>query len=477
VKSLNNKLASTWTRIGPELLPFADAASKDLPLGRLLRLSLFQVSVGMAAVLLTGTLNRVMIVELGLPVWLVATMVALPLVFAPFRALIGFRSDVYESKLGWRRVPFIWMGTLLQFGGFAIMPFALILLSGDSNGPPIYGQAGAALAFLLVGAGMHTTQTAGLALATDLAPAETRPRVVALLFVSLLLGMFISALVFGLLLTDFSQLRLIKVVQGAAAVTMVLNIIALWKQESRDPRRTTRKESDPTFKEAWQLLTKNNGSIRLLVAVALGTIGFAMQDVLLEPFGGQILGLSVASTTVLTALFTGGALIAFAIAARCLSRDTDPHRLAGYGALIGVFAFAIVALISVLQSVWAFRVGVVLIGLGSGLFAVGTLSAAMNLATSAGSGLALGAWGAVNATATGIGIFAGGALRDGFTSLMTAGYLWPGFSSPAAGYAFVYQIEVFLMFATLIVIGPLARHQVRSEDKSLEKFGLAEHPG
>ena len=81
--------------------------------------------------------------------------------------------------LGWRRVPYIWFGTLLQFGGLAIMPFALLVLSGDANGPAWIGQVGAALAFLLVGAGLHTTQTAGLALATDLAPADARPRVVA----------------------------------------------------------------------------------------------------------------------------------------------------------------------------------------------------------------------------------------------------------------------------------------------------------
>jgi hypothetical protein len=49
-----------WVR----LLPFSDAASHDLPLSRLMRLALFQVSVGMALVLLIGTLNRVMIVEL-----------------------------------------------------------------------------------------------------------------------------------------------------------------------------------------------------------------------------------------------------------------------------------------------------------------------------------------------------------------------------------------------------------------------------
>ena len=107
---------------GPRFLPFADAASDDLPLSRLLRLSLFQISVGMAMVMLVGTLNRVMIVELKVSATLVSFMVALPLLIAPLRALIGFRSDNHRSQLGWRRVPYIWMGSLLQFGGFSIMP-------------------------------------------------------------------------------------------------------------------------------------------------------------------------------------------------------------------------------------------------------------------------------------------------------------------------------------------------------------------
>ena len=228
-----------FVALAPRYLPFADAASRELPLGRLLRLSLFQVSVGMAIVLLNGTLNRVMIIELGVPSSLVALMVSLPLVFAPFRALIGFRSDTHRSVLGWRRVPYIWFGTLLQFGGFAIMPFSLLILSGDTHGPAFIGYVSAALAFLLVGAGLHTTQTAGLALATDLSPPESRPRVVAFLYVMLLIGMVVGALVFGWLLENFSQIRLIQVVQGAAAVTMALNIIALWKQEARNPSRTT----------------------------------------------------------------------------------------------------------------------------------------------------------------------------------------------------------------------------------------------
>ena len=103
--SLHRQLARSWERLQPRFLPFADAATPELPLGRLLRLSMFQFSVGMAVVLLNGTLNRVMIVELGVAAWLVSLMVALPLVFAPLRALIGFRSDHHRSVLGWRRVP------------------------------------------------------------------------------------------------------------------------------------------------------------------------------------------------------------------------------------------------------------------------------------------------------------------------------------------------------------------------------------
>ena len=49
-------LAAKWMQVATAWLPFADAASAELPLSRLLRLALFQVSVGMAAVLLTGTL-------------------------------------------------------------------------------------------------------------------------------------------------------------------------------------------------------------------------------------------------------------------------------------------------------------------------------------------------------------------------------------------------------------------------------------
>jgi BCD family chlorophyll transporter-like MFS transporter len=472
------KLWQTWTRVAPGLLPFADAASDELPLGRLLRLSLFQVSVGMASVLLIGTLNRVLIVEMGVGAWLVAALVALPILVAPFRALIGFRSDTHRSVLGWRRVPYIWLGTWLQFGGLAIMPFALILLSGDiTHGPWWIGHASAALAFLMVGAGMQTVQTAGLALATDIAPESARPRVVALMYVMLLVGMVVSAAVFGLLLADFSQVRLVKVVQGTATVTMALNLIALWKQEPRVLGRRGDMPDGIDFRGAWARLAGASRARRFLVATGLGTAAFSMQDIVLEPYGGEILNLGVGATTALTALMAAGSLVAFGLAARWLGRGVDPLRLAGLGVVAGLFAFSAVIFAEPTQSATLFRIGVLTIGFGGGLFAVGTLTAAMALDTDGFKGLALGAWGGVQATCAGLAIAAGGGLRDAVSSLASSGALGDVLAHPGTGYAVVYHVELLMLFFTLIAIGPLVRSSRRAVAPSSLKFGLPVLPG
>ena len=465
-----------WNGLSKRVLPFSDAATEDLPLLKILRLSLFQVSVGMATVMLLGTLNRVMIVELSTPASLVAFMVALPVLIAPFRALLGFRSDHHRSAIGWRRIPYLWFGALWQFGGLAVMPFALLVLSGDQMaGPDWAGHALAAVAFLMTGLGLHMTQTAGLALASDLATEETRPRVVALLYVMFLIGMAISAVVIGALLADFSKLRLIQVVQGAAVATLVLNLVALWRQERVKPMtKAERAAPKPSFREAWRDLLAGGRAGRLLAVVAIGTLGFSMQDVLLEPFGGQILGLSVAATT----LFDRG--LGRRRAGGLWSRRTlagSPRRpKSDRGArasgrrrrlLRGCAGGADALGSSVFHRCDS------LIGLGAGLFAVATLIDAMTLPVTerAGRGLALGAWGAAQATAAGLGVVLGGALRDGVSAAALSGALGPGLSGPGVGYSFVWHVEIGLLFLTLVLIGPLV-----GRSRSQSRFGLAEFP-
>ncbi|MEQ1614063.1 MAG: MFS transporter [Hyphomicrobiaceae bacterium] len=475
MKRVNDKLAGVWMRIGTRFLPFADAATPELPLPRLLRLSLFQFTVGMAVVLLIGTLNRVMIVELAVPASLVAVFVAVPLVFAPFRALVGFRSDTHRSLLGWRRVPFLWFGSLLQFSGFAIMPFALITLSGDSSAPPWVGHLAAGLAFLLVGAGLHTVQTVGMALATDLAPKHARPKVVALLCMMLLVGMVTSALVFGLLLSNFSQIKLIQSIQGAAVLTMLLNLVALWKQEPRAPSRLRPDQPRPGFIVSWRTyLAGNERSRRHLTAVGLGTAAFSMGDILLEPYGGMVLRLSVSATTVLTAVLAVGSALGLVLAARLLGRGADAYRVAAVGTLGGLVAFVLVIIAAPLHSVLLFGGGTALIGFGAGMFAHGTLTASMNLTQGDESGMSLGAWGAVQASAAGLAIAAGGLISDFMTGLGSRGVLGAAMTGPASGYITVYVIEIGLLFMTLAALGPLVRTVQARMAASVEQLQLNE---
>ncbi len=463
--NLAHRVTDFWFRQSLKFLPFADAATPELPLSRLLRLSLFQVSVGMALVLLVGTLNRVMIVEYGVPASIVAVMISLPLFFAPFRAVIGFRSDTHKSVLGWKRVPFIWQGSLIQFGGLAIMPFAVLVLAkqGEADAIPAWiGQFAAAASFLLVGAGLHTVQTVGLALATDLAPKESQPKVVGLMYVMLLFGMIASALIFGYLLLHPTWERLppgqlIGVIQGSAVATLFLNTIAMWKQEVRRPRRLLTPEElaeetkpRPLFKDSWAAYVQGGNATRRLIAIGLGTMAFSMEDVLLEPYGGQILHLAVSDTTKLTATWAIGGLFGFALASRILSRGFDPFRMALIGALVGIPAFLCVIFAAPFGSTALFVIGTSLIGFGMGLFGHGTLTATMNLAPKNQSGLALGAWGAVAATASGTAIALGGIIRDVVASFASGSTL-----GEAIGYMSVYSIELVLLFATLIAMFPL----------------------
>jgi BCD family chlorophyll transporter-like MFS transporter len=319
------------------------------------------------------------------------------------------------------------------------------------------------LAFLLAGAGLHMTQTAGLALATDLAPAEARPKVVALLCFMLLVGTVVAAVGFGFLLRPFSELRLIQVVQGSAALTMVLNGIALWKQESRNRTRVL-EERGPTFRESWAAYAKTGRAYRRLVAIGMGTVAFSMQDVLLEPYGGKVLHLPVGMTTSLTALLAIGGATGLWLAAKSLNRGADPYRVAGFGALAGLFAFTSVIFAAPMGSPALFAIGVGMVGFGAGLFAHGTLTASMAMAQGDATGMALGAWGTVQAAAAGLAIASGGLLSDTVASLAKSGLLGPALVGPATGYTAVYLTEVGLLFATLVAIGPLAR---RSADAGL----------
>jgi BCD family chlorophyll transporter-like MFS transporter len=196
---------------------------------------------------------------------------------------------------------------------------------------------------------------------------------------------------------------------------------------------------------------------RHLVIVGMGTLGFGMADVLLEPFGGQVLELSVAATTSLTAVFALGGLLGFGWASKVLGDGADENRVALQGAAVGLPAFALVMLAAPLEMTWLFVLGNLLIGFGGAVFGHGTLTASMNRAPESQAGLALGAWGAVQATAVGVAMAASGIIRDVVNAATSSVGALTRLAGESSGYVAVYSLEILLLIATVVVTLPLLR--------------------
>jgi hypothetical protein len=181
----------------------------------------------------------------------------------------------------------------MQFGGLAIMPFALLVLSEGGARAAVGGVRRDRAGVPAGGAGAHTTQTAGLALATDIVDEDKRPRVIALMYLMMLHGHADQRAGARTSAADFTSFKLIQVIQGTAVFTVVCNaFLAVEAGSARAgvvPVRQGRAASAVprgVARRSW-----GGAGVRLLVASGLGFFAFNLQDVLLEPYGGEILGL------------------------------------------------------------------------------------------------------------------------------------------------------------------------------------------
>jgi BCD family chlorophyll transporter-like MFS transporter len=67
-------------------------------------------------------------------------------------------------------------------------------------------------------------------------------------------------------------------------------------------------------------------------------------------------------------------------------------------------------------------------------------------------------------------------LRDLVTQLASSGALGPALTGPATGYGAVYHLEILVLFAALVAIGPLVR-QPGAQPILQPTLHLAEFPG
>ncbi|HIE55275.1 MAG TPA: MFS transporter [Chromatiaceae bacterium] len=406
------------------------------------RLAGFPMGLGLTSVLVGGALNRVMIAEFGLPASLVGLLFAVPLLVSPARAWLGYRSDAFPIG-GLRREPYIMMGWFVAaLGVIGATTFTL----NKNRATAVYILA-AFFSFVLYGLGKNLASNTFEALLADKFEGDQRPRAVTFFKFAMFVGIMGGAIGLGRLLEPFSVEKLRQIVLSVAGLGVFLAIIASVRQEPRTQAVTDAVEeaSAISFWDTFKRVIWQSRQARLFfIFIMLTTVGTLAQDVLLEPYGALALGMSVASTTRLTALWGGGTILSMAVAGSWLIKQIGYVRTMQMGLLLSVGVFIGIVTAGAIGSVVLFQVLVFVLGLGTGLAAAGSLTAVIEFTTLTHAGFFMGVWGIAHELGQAIGSLLGGGMVDGIRLLVS--------DNPIVTYGTVFMTEAVLLVLGLTVL-------------------------
>ena len=412
----------------------------------LIRLAGLPLSLTLISILAGSVINRVMVVELGLPVILAGLFLSIPLLVAPVRIWLGHCSDAYPIR-GRRREPYLILGAILSGAGAAVS-VALVVKTPDLFS---IGTALILLALCLYGLGRNLAGNTFQALLADrFAPGVPRSRAVNLYEVVKLLGMVMGAGLVGQALRPYSAERLTLVVGVCALLAVILSLIAALGQEPRTEalRRAAASARATPFWSSFRTLVWRDPQARLFLAViTLTLLGTQMQDVLMEPYAGLVFGLDVAATTQLTMFWGLGALLSILLSGLVLIRWLGLARLFRFGILLLAPLFPLLILAGLIHQVWLLQAGVLGLGLASGLAAASLLAQTVAFTSRQSAGLLLGVWGLGHQLGRALASLLGAGLVDVMNTLTSQHAL--------LAYGTAFMVEAGLLLGALAAFGHL----------------------
>ncbi|MCA2981045.1 MAG: BCD family MFS transporter [Myxococcaceae bacterium] len=400
------------------------------------RLGLVQASLGAIVVLTTSTLNRVMVLEVGLAAMIPGALVTLHHAMQMLRPRMGHGSDH-----GQRRTPWIIGGMATLALGGVLAAAGTALMKGDLA----LGLAVGAVGFTLIGAGVSAAGTSLLVLMAKRVHAQRRAAAATIVWMMMIMGFAVTAGSAGRLLDPYTPLRLVQVAAGVSLLAFLLSLISIWGLEGDDAQPEATPEARPPFREALKQVWQESDARRFTLFVAISMLSYSAQDLVLEPFAGAHFGFTPGETTKLSGVQHGGVFAGMLLVALAttLLRSTPAASLKKWvvgGCLASAIAMGGLVAGGLQSGPWPVRANVFLLGLANGVFSIAAIGAMMALASQgrgAREGVRMGLWGAAQAIAFGAGGFVGTVIVD------AAKYL--GFApGPAAAVVFALEVVGFL---------------------------------
>jgi BCD family chlorophyll transporter-like MFS transporter len=454
---------------------------KPLPKLKLLtmfRLGLFQMGLGIMSLLTLGVLNRVMIAELKIFPWIVAGAIAMHQFVSPARIWFGQMSDS-KTIWGYHRTGYVWVGAAL-FTSISFIALQVVWQLGSSLQATgwsffTYGWAGLlALIFAIYGLALSASSTPFAALLVDVSDEDNRSQLVGVVWSMLMVGIVVGAVIGSkLLTTEPSQAtNVVDVAQLQAMIdpvfiimpTLVFGLcllatVGIEKKYSRYFLRSTlvEREDQITFGRALQVLTASRQTGLFFSFLLVLTLSLFMQDAVMEPYGGDVFGMSIAETTKLNAFWGTGTLFGIASTGFLILPRLGKQRTTKWGCLFAAACFGLIILAGFTENQGLLKSGLLFFGLASGVITAGATSLMLDLTAAETAGTFIGAWGLSQAMARGLATVLGGAILNAGKML---------FVNPVLAYGIVFVIQALGLVLAVWLLGRVNVREFRENAKA-----------
>jgi BCD family chlorophyll transporter-like MFS transporter len=415
-----------------------------------IRLSIIRIGAGWMFALLTFNFNRVSISDLGAIAVIVTSLIGLHHFISFFQVYWGRFAD-RTPIMGYRRTPYIVLSSLAASLVFLALPSVAIGLGEHS----LLATVAAVVLIIIFGISMAMNGSSSNSLMAEVTTPKERGTAVAVVWATVIISGIVSAKVAGDIMPSYDPAKmqqLYNLTPWVVMVTVLLGVVGMERRISKAEQATLLaaqpEESESplgTFRVAVGLMRGNMQVRAFFFFVLLAIMGIFLQDAILEPFGAEVFGLNQAATARFQQAWGGGALLGM-IGIGILSSllPIAKKTIATLGGLGVAGGLALIAVSAVITRQSLISPGLMLMGLGIGLFNVGALSMMMEMTVEGQVGLYMGLWGMAQGLGNGLANMISGALH---TALIESGLL-----SSTTAYTLIFGFEALLMVGAVGIL-------------------------
>jgi len=419
---------------------------------KVVQLSLVHVGISITVVPVTSTLNRIMIADMGLSAALVGLLVSLPYLLSPLQVAVGNWADTH-TIWGRHRSPWIVIGGLMAGFGSYLTAHAVHLMPENFT----IGLLASMLVFIIWGLGVNIASVSYLSLLNELSEEQGRwrSRAVSVMWTAMILSTIGTSQLLSRMLVDYNVEKLYSafgLVWFIAILCVLVGASGLEPAPKNDPG-AIRQNSATHPLTAFRLILSNHAARRFFVYLLLVLVSIHAQDVLLEPFGAEALGMNVSATSRLTSIWGTGFFVTLA-GGLSIMNLLGRKRSANIGAAVAAFGFVLIITSGLMAMPTFFMAAVLILGLGGGLMTVTNLSFMLDMAVPQAAGLYIGAWGVANFAGQALGNIISGLLRE---------LMYQVTGNVIAGYITVFGLEVIGLLAAILLFQSISVEAFQEE--------------